>query len=480
MNYYNEIKNELINNEINRKVKSYSINKSDLDAYYNVGRMLSEAGKHYGEGIIKEYSKRLTYELGKGYSKRNLWLMLKFYELNEKVQTLSAQLSWSHYCELLSFENTDKINYYIELVKNNNLSVRQLRERIKSNEYERLPESTKNKSVEQKESDIVDFIKNPILIKNSNKYDIFSEKVLQKLILEDIKNFLEELGNGFTFIKSEHPIKLGNRYNYTDLLLYNIKYRCYVVVELKIAELKKEHTGQIQNYMNYIDKNVKGIDDNKTVGIIICKQNNQYVIDYCSDDRIIAREYELVWYDIVKGVIVMEEKRHIYGKSKNKFKENTINLPDKYLMNSVNNPKYLFHGSPKKLKIIEPRESTSFNYLINNRGEAVYMTPLFVLASAYAFRDSIIKLSEKVPYNITIGVTEYAKEIYIIMDNVIVDDELEGYIYVFEWDDNYKQRKDMIQYKAHKVMPPIDIIKIKFKDFKKFYTINEANENIRK
>lgn len=294
MNYYNEIKNELINNEINRKVKNYSINKSDLDAYYNVGRMLSEAGNHYGEGIIEEYSKRLTYELGKGYSKRNLWLMLKFYELNEKVQTLSAQLSWSHYCELLSFENTDKINYYIELVKNNNLSVRQLRERIKSNEYERLPESTKNKSVEQKESDIVDFIKNPILIKNSNKYYIFSEKVLQKLILEDIENFLEELGIGFTFIKSEYPIKLGNRYNYIDLLLYNIKYRCYVVVELKITELKKEHTGQIMTYMNYIDKNIKTIEENDTVGIIICKQENEYVIKYCSDNRIIARKYELL------------------------------------------------------------------------------------------------------------------------------------------------------------------------------------------
>lgn len=294
MNYYNEIKNELINNEINRKVKNYSINKSDLNAYYNVGRMLSEAGNHYGEGIIEEYSKRLTYELGKGYSKRNLWLMLKFYELNEKVQTLSAQLSWSHYCELLSFENTDKINYYIELVKNNNLSVRQLRERIKSNEYERLPESTKNKSVEQKESDIVDFIKNPILIKNSNKYYIFSEKVLQKLILEDIENFLEELGIGFTFIKSEYPIKLGNRYNYIDLLLYNIKYRCYVVVELKITELKKEHTGQIMTYMNYIDKNIKTIEENNTVGIIICKQENEYVIKYCSDNRIIARKYELL------------------------------------------------------------------------------------------------------------------------------------------------------------------------------------------
>ena len=294
MNYYNEIKNELVNNEINRKVKNYSINKSDLDAYYNVGRMLCEAGNHYGEGIIKEYSKRLTYELGKGYSKRNLWLMLKFYELNEKVQTLSAQLSWSHYCELLSFENTDKINYYIELVKNNNLSVRQLRERIKSNEYERLPESTKNKSVEQKESDIVDFIKNPILIKNSNKYDIFSEKVLQKLILEDIEIFLEELGIRFTFIKSEYPIKLGNRYNYIDLLLYNIKYRCYVVVELKITELKKEHIGQIMTYMNYIDKNIKTIEENNTVGIIICKQENEYVIKYCSDNRIIARKYELL------------------------------------------------------------------------------------------------------------------------------------------------------------------------------------------
>ena len=294
MNYYNEIKNELVNNEINRKVKNYSINKSDLNAYYNVGRMLSEAGNHYGEGIIEEYSKRLTYELGKGYSKRNLWLMLKFYELNEKVQTLSAQLSWSHYCELLSFENTDKINYYIELVKNNNLSVRQLRERIKSNEYERLPESTKNKSVEQKESDIVDFIKNPILIKNSNKYDIFSEKVLQKLILEDIENFLEELGIGFTFIKSEYKIKINGRYNYIDLLLYNIKYKCYVVIELKVTELKKEHTGQIMTYLNYIDKNVKTIEESSTVGIIICKQDNGYVIKYCSDDRIIAREYELI------------------------------------------------------------------------------------------------------------------------------------------------------------------------------------------
>ena len=294
MNYYNEIKNELINNEINRRVKNYSINKSDLNTYYNVGKMLSEAGKHYGEGIIKEYSKRLTNDLGKGYSKRNLWLMLKFYEFNEKMQTVSAQLSWSHYCELLSLEDLNKINYYIGITEANNLSIRQLRNRIKSNEYERIPESTKNKIMQKDEPDVIDFVKNPILIKNSNKYDIVSEKVLQKLILEDIEKFLEELGEGFTFIKSEYPIKIGNRYNYIDLLLYNIKYKCYVVVELKVTELKKEHTGQIMTYMNYIDKNIKMIDDNDTVGIIICKQDNDYVIKYCSDDRIIARYYELV------------------------------------------------------------------------------------------------------------------------------------------------------------------------------------------
>ena len=141
---------------------------------------------------------------------------------------------------------------------------------------------------------MIDFVKNPILIRNCNKYDIFSEKVLQRLILEDIENFLAELGNGFTFIESEYPIKLGGRYNYIDLFLYNIKYKCYVVVELKITELKKEHTGQIQTYMNYIDKNIKTIDENNTVGIIICKQDNEYVIKYCSDDRIIAREYVLV------------------------------------------------------------------------------------------------------------------------------------------------------------------------------------------
>ena len=294
MNYYDEIKKELLNNEITKKVKNYSINKSDLNTYYNIGKLLKEAGKHYGEGIIKEYSKRLTSEFGKGYSKRNLWLMLKFYELKEKVQTVSAQLSWSHYCELLQVNSIDKINYYIKITEEQNLSVRELRERIKNKEYERLDEETKNKLKNKEELKVPDLVKNPIQIRNTSDYNEISEKILQKLILEDIPSFLDELGNGFTFVKNEYKIKVGDRYNYIDLLLYNYEFNCFVVVELKVTELKKEHIGQIEFYMNYIDKNLKSINQNKTIGIIICKKENKYVIEYCSDDRIIAREYELV------------------------------------------------------------------------------------------------------------------------------------------------------------------------------------------
>ena len=224
---------------------------------------------------------------------RRMRQLYQFFE-EQKWSPLGTKLSISHIRQLFSLNDNNEINYYANEIEKRNLSKRQLEEIIKHKEYERLPIKTKNKLMKKDESNIVDFVKNPILIKNINKYNIFSEKILQKLILEDIENFLDELGSSFTFIKSEYPIKLDDRYNYIDLLLYNIKYKCYVVVELKITELKKEHAGQIMTYMNYIDKNIKTIEENDTVGIIICKQDNEYVIKYCSDDRIIAREYELV------------------------------------------------------------------------------------------------------------------------------------------------------------------------------------------
>ena len=299
MNYYEEIKKELVNNEVYKRVKDYSKNKSDLSTYYNVGKLLVEAQggekrAKYGNGLIKEYSKRLTEELGKGYSTRNLKNMRKFY-LFQKGQAMPAQLqlTWSHYIELLNIEDINKINYYIKITEEQNLSYRELHNKIKNNEYERLDDNTKNNLINKEESSVVDFVKNPIIVRNSYNYTEISEKVLQKLILEDIESFMKELGNSFSFVGSEYKIKLGNRYNYIDLLLFNIKYNCYVVIELKVTELKKEYIGQINLYMNYIDKNIKSINQDKTIGIIICKKDNHFVMEYCSDDRIYRTTYVL-------------------------------------------------------------------------------------------------------------------------------------------------------------------------------------------
>ena len=231
----------------------------------------------------------------RGYTFTALTRMKKYYLLVSKLATVSQQLTYGHYVELLPCKDINKVKYYIKIVEQNNLSIRELRNKIKSKEYERLDEENKLKLINDDKLEVKDLICDPIIIKNKVNYEIISEKILQKLILEDIPSFLEELGQGFTFIKNEYKIKLGNSYNYIDLLLYNIKYKCYVVVELKVTSLKKEHIGQIETYMNYVDKNIKTIEENKTIGIIICKKNNKYIIEYCSDDRIIAKEYNLIY-----------------------------------------------------------------------------------------------------------------------------------------------------------------------------------------
>ena len=291
MNYYDEIREILINNEITKKVKDYSKNKSDLESYYKVGKILYDAGKHYGEGIIKEYSKKLTQELGKGYSIANLKRMRQFYNMIEKGVAMPHQLTWSHVIALLTLNNVSNINYYIDVSIRQNLSYRELRQKIKTQEYERLDEKTKLKLINEENNEVIDFIKNPILIKNSYNYKEISEKVLKKLILEDMDNFLTELGNGFCYIKNEYKIKIGDSYNYIDLLLFNIEFNCYVVVELKVTSLKKEHIGQIETYMNYIDKNIKKISQDKTIGIIIVKKGNKFMMEYVSDSRIYETTY---------------------------------------------------------------------------------------------------------------------------------------------------------------------------------------------
>ena len=300
MNYYNEIKEQLLNNEVYKKVKDYSKNKNELETYYNVGKLIIEAQggetrAKYGDSLIKEYSKKLIYEVGKKYNERTLRRIRQFYLFieNQKWSAMPTKLTWSHYTELFVLNNASEINYYIDISIDQNLTYRELHEKIKNKEYERLPKDTKNKLKLKEEIKINDFIKNPILIKNSYNYTKITEKILKQLILEDLPNFLSELGEGFCFIKDEYKIKIGDRYNYIDLLLYNIKYNCYVVVELKVTELKKEYIGQIGTYMNYIDKNIRSINQDKTIGIIICKKGNDFVMEYCSDDRIFETNFIL-------------------------------------------------------------------------------------------------------------------------------------------------------------------------------------------
>ena len=197
----------------------------------------------------------------------------------------------------MTMNNINEINYYIKQTSAYHWSKRELQKHIKNNEYQRLSDNTKNKLIKQEELDIYDSIKNPILINtfnsNINKENI-EEKILKSFILKDMDSFLIQLGEGFAYISNEYKIIIGNKPNYIDLLLYNIIFNCYVVVELKVTESKKDHLGQIQVYINYIDKHVKSINQNKTIGIIVCKKDDKYLILYSSDERIRITTYELL------------------------------------------------------------------------------------------------------------------------------------------------------------------------------------------
>ncbi len=296
MNYYNEIKNKLIDNEIYSKVKDYSKERNKVITYFEIGKLLNEAGGKYGDNVIDEYSRKLVLEVGKKYNRSTLFRMKQLYTIfsNEKVAPLVQQLSWSQCLILFPIKDVNEIFYYALQVKNRRLSKRQLEEIVRNKEYYRLPIETKEKLISNNNLEVKDLVPNPILIKNNYNIEVNTEKALHHLILEDIESFMRELGNSFSFIGSEYKIKIGDSYHKIDLLLFNIKYNSYVVVELKVTEFKVEYISQVQKYMNYIDKNIKEISNNNTIGIIICKKENKFVIEYCSDERIAVREYALI------------------------------------------------------------------------------------------------------------------------------------------------------------------------------------------
>ena len=301
MNYYNEIKNILVDNAIGRKIREYKSNQKDLESYYNVGKLLVEAqgGEErakYGNGLIKEHSKRLTSELGKGYSIQNLKNMRRFYLVVEKRQSLIVQfkslnISWTFIIKLLKLNDVNELLYYINCINKMNLTTRELDSKLKSKEYERLDSKIKEKLVKQEEVSVKDKIPDPIVLEGLEYKERLTEKIVQKWIDENPTLFCKSLGEGYSYIESQYKIKIGSNYNYIDVLLFNTIDLNYVVVEIKVTELKKEHIGQIETYMNYVDANLKKDFHNKTTGILLVRENNKWLIKYINNDGILVRNY---------------------------------------------------------------------------------------------------------------------------------------------------------------------------------------------
>ena len=301
MNYYNEIKSILVDNAIGRKVREYKSNQKDLESYYNVGKLLVEAqgGEErakYGNGLIKEYSKRLTSELGKGYSVRSLTDMRTFYSFCQKRQSLIAEfkfqnISWTCITKLLKLDDINAIFYYVKCIGKMNLTTRELDLKLKSKEYERLDSKIKEKLVKQEEGSVKDKIPDPIVLEGLEYKEKLTEKIVQKWIDENPASFCEALGEGYTYVKSQYKIKIGSNYNYIDILLFNYISNSFVVVEIKVTELKKEHIGQIETYMNYVDVNLKKDFHNKTTGILLVRENNKWLIKYINNNGILVRNY---------------------------------------------------------------------------------------------------------------------------------------------------------------------------------------------
>ena len=291
--YLSNIKTEIINGNAKVAAKNYQINNVKLTMNYNIGRKIVEAGKHYGEGIVKKYASILTKEFGSGYKEKDLYKIQQFYLLIQKVAPLERQLTWSHYKLLLPLKNVEEIKYYIHITKRDNLSKRALAERIKSNEYGRLSTETKESLLNKEELSIIQSVPSPIVLTPNKSYKVYTEKILQEIIFENIEDFMHQLGGGYAFIGREYKLNIGDKKNYIDYLFYNVVDSRYCVVEIKAREYKKSDYGQIKTYMNYIDEHLKNITQNSTIGIIITKSVNKFEAHYVKDNQVTIVEFKI-------------------------------------------------------------------------------------------------------------------------------------------------------------------------------------------
>ncbi len=275
-NVFDNIK-ELV---INSRNKVYSaVNTEMLNLYWNIGKAIMEIQQgderaSYGDAVLDKLSQKLTNEFGKGFSSRNLRTMRKFYLMYPIWKTVSAKLSWSYYLELIKIGEEPKRNFYLNECINSKWSVRELQRQRDSLLYERLSlTSDKDRLLELSEKGQIlktsnDLVKDPFVlefldIKENTNY---LESDLEKNIIEHLKDFLLELGKGFSYVGNQVRLTLEEEHFYPDLVFYKRLLRCFVIIDLKIGKVTHQDIGQMQMYVNYYDREIKQEDENSTVG----------------------------------------------------------------------------------------------------------------------------------------------------------------------------------------------------------------------
>jgi predicted nuclease of restriction endonuclease-like (RecB) superfamily len=300
MNNYEEVETLVKKVEIGKAIKERQANNEITEAYWNIGKLIIDAqgGKEkskYGDKLLKEWSEKLSKEYGKGYDYTNLSRFRQLYLYFPIIGPVGQQLNWTIIRTILPIKDENKRNYYINLCIKNNLSKRELIKEIKSNSFERLEHKPDKVDIITSTNvpAITENFKNPILL-NLNGNKVENEKDLEKLIYSQLSYVFMQLGNDFTWVGNQYKISDGNKNYYIDMLLYNINYNCYVVVEIKCRSLKKEDKGQTEFYMTLVDKYKKRANNNPTIGIIITKEQDKFVANFVKSEKLMTLTYELV------------------------------------------------------------------------------------------------------------------------------------------------------------------------------------------
>lgn len=306
-NLYDNIKTTLSR----AREKAYkAVNFAIVDAYWNIGRMIVEEEQNgteranYGDYIIKYLSEKLTKDFGKGFSTTNLKYMRRFYNAFSISQTLSDQLSWSHYLLLSKIDETQKRKFYFEEAISANWSVRELDRQIASLLFERLSLSKDKKSILQlaneghKISKPKDLVKDPYVLEflGLKQNSAFYEKNLEDALIEHLQEFLLELGKGFCFVSRQQRITLDGEHYFIDLVFYNRIAKCFVLIDLKIGKLTHQDIGQMQMYTNYYKRNEMMDGENEPIGILLCSEKNEAVVKYTLPEgqkQICASKYKI-------------------------------------------------------------------------------------------------------------------------------------------------------------------------------------------